>query len=416
VQENIAMVTRPRQSSVRDALWRGLPVLLTALLALGQVFAVGSIEGQETATLYGWLPDDVVLTQSGLFVLAQAAILLARQRFPLAVLVVVTALYACILLVSSGEIGTGTFAVVVAAYGYARKTTAPTRYVVVGGLAVAASVISVIALQTSTEVPPEWALLFSLARDLLTFGSAVVIAEIVDGRARLLDALRERVDAAERERELRAEEAVLRERALMARELHDIAAHHLTGIIVSAQAADALRLTDPETAGEYIRQVQKDARTTLRNLSQTVGLLRADAAGELAPVASIDSLPDLVAEATSVGTAVTLDETGTPRDLGPLAGIAAYRMVQESLANSLKHAAGAARAVRVEYGNTFVRLTVSNGPVPVTRQHRDWNREGYGLVGMAERAELLGATLRTGRSPDGGWVNTLLIPYDGEPT
>jgi signal transduction histidine kinase len=410
------MVTRPRQSSVRDALWRGLPIFLTALLALGQVFAVGSIEGQTTATLYGWLPDDVVLTQSGIFVLAQAGVLLARHRFPLTAMVVATALYAGILLVSSGEIGTGTFAVVVAVYGYARRTPAPSRYVTVGALAVVASVISVIALQTSTEVPPEWALLFSLGRDLLTFGSAVVIAEIADGRARLLDALRDRVDAAERERELRAEEAVLRERALMARELHDIAAHHLTGIIVSAQAADALRLTDPETAGEYIRQVQKDARTTLRNLSQTVGLLRADAAGELAPVASIDSLPELVAEAGAVGTAVDLQETGTQRDLGPLAGIAAYRMVQESLANSLKHAPGAPRAVRVEYGQRSVRLTVSNGPAPATRPHRDWDRDGYGLLGMNERAELIGGTLRTGRSPDGGWVNTLVIPYDGAPT
>jgi signal transduction histidine kinase len=408
------MVTRPRQRSVRDALWRGLPVLLTALLALAQVFAVESIDGQATATLYGWLPDDVVLTQSGFFVLAQAGALLVRHRFPLAVMVVVTALYACVLLVSSGEIGTGTFAAVVAVYGYARRTPAPRRYVVVGALAAVSSVVSVIALQTSTEVPPEWAVLFSLGRDLLTFGSAMVIAEIVDGRARLLDALRERVDAAERERELRAEEAVLRERALMARELHDIAAHHLTGIIVSAQAADALRLTDPETAGEYIRQVQKDARTTLRNLSQTVGLLRADAAGELAPVASIDSLPELVAEASAVGTDVALEESGTPRDLGPLAGIAAYRMVQESLANSLKHAPGAPRAVRVEYGQKSVRLTAGNGPAPASRQQRDWSREGYGLLGMAERAELIGGTLRTGRSPDGGWVNTLVIPYDGE--
>jgi signal transduction histidine kinase len=410
------MVTRPRQRSVRDALWRGLPVVLTVLLALAQVFAVGSVEGEETATLYGFLPDDVVLAQAGVFVLAQAGALLARHRFPLAALVAVTALHACILLVSSGEIGTGTFAVVVAAYGYARRTAAPTRYLVIGGLAAVASILSAISLQTSTEVPPEWALVFSLGRDLLTFGSAVVIAEIADGRARLLGALRDRVDAAERERELRAEEAVLRERALMARELHDIAAHHLTGIIVSAQAADALRLTDPETAGEYIRQVQKDARTTLRNLSQTVGLLRADAAGELAPVASIESLPDLVAEAGAVGTDVTLEESGTSQDLGPLAGIAAYRMVQESLANSLKHAPGAERTVRVEYGLRSVTVTVSNGPAPATRQQRDWSRDGYGLLGMNERAELIGATLRTGRSPDGGWVNTLVIPYDGQPT
>jgi signal transduction histidine kinase len=400
------MVTRPRQSSVPQPLWRALPVVLTALLAVGQFVAVMAIGNESGRLAHSWLPAVLVLAQAGL--------LLGRYRFPLPVLLGVAALESGTQLVSSGEVGTGTFALMVAVYGYVSRRTGATRYVVVSGLAMVGTVVSAIALQTSVDVPAEWVFPLALVSNFLAVGGAVVIAEIVDARTRLIDALRERVDAAEREREYRAEEAVLRERALMARELHDIAAHHLTGIIVSAQAADALRLTDSETAGEYIRQVQKDARTTLRNLSQTVGLLRADAAGELAPVASIDSLPDLVAEATSVGTAVTLEETGTARDLGPLAGIAAYRMVQESLANSLKHAPGAPRAVRVEYGQRSVRLTASNGPAPASRQHRDWSREGYGLLGMAERAELIGATLRTGRRSDGGWANTLVIPYDGE--
>jgi signal transduction histidine kinase len=400
------MVTRPRQSSVPAPLWRALPVVLTALLALGQFLAVTTIENESGRLAHSWVP--------AVLVVAQAALLLGRYRFPLLIMLAVAALESGTQLVSSGEVGTGTFAVMVAVYVYVSRRTGATRYLVVTGVAVAGTIVSTIALQSSVDVPPEWVFPLALASSLLAVGAAVVVAEIVDARTRLVDALRERLDAAEREREHRAEQAVLRERALMARELHDIAAHHLTGIIVSAQAADALRVTDPETAGEYIRQVQKDARTTLQNLSQTVGLLRGDAAGELAPVASIDSLPDLVAEASAVGTEVNLEETGTPRDLGPLAGIAAYRMVQESLANALKHAPGAPRAVRVDYGQRAVRLTVSNGPAPASPQRRDFSRDGYGLLGMNERAELIGATLSTGRSPDGGWVNTLVIPYDGE--
>jgi signal transduction histidine kinase len=207
---------------------------------------------------------------------------------------------------------------------------------------------------------------------------------------------------------------VLRDRTLLARELHDIAAHHLTGIIVSAQAADALRATDPDRAGEYLRQVQRDARTTLDNLRQTVGLLRGgDVEGELAPVASMEGLGALVEEAASTGSSVRFEQTGTPRELGPLAGIVAFRMVQESLANALSHAPGSARTVQVDYEDAAVRVTVTNGP-SASPSSSDARRDGYGLLGMRERAALVGATLRTGPTPDGGWVNTLEIPYDSE--
>jgi signal transduction histidine kinase len=399
------MPTPPRQSHVPSALWRAAPVVLTVLLATGQLVGAALLENPANQRLQGWWPAVLMLAQAGL--------LLARHRRPLAVLVAVAAMDALILQISSEDVGAGTFAVMVAVYAFVRATTGPPRRLIPAGLATVTVLLTAVAVQTSTQVPIEWALPFAIARSVLTYGLAVLIAEIMDGRARLVEALRERAHAAERERERRAAEAVLRERALMARELHDIAAHHLTGIIVSAQAADALRESDPETAGEYIRRVQRDARTTLDNLRHTVGLLRADGDGELAPVASIDRLPDLVREASTSGTEVRLHVSGLPRDLGPLAGIAAYRMVQESLANSLSHVPGAARAVTVEYGDDSVLVTVTNAPSPAVPAERV-RRDGYGLLGMAERAELIGATLRTGPSRDGGWRNTLEIPYDAE--
>lgn len=414
------MVTSPLKRGAPEALWpealwRGAPVVLTALLGVGYAAGTAVIESGSGAG-QPQLPHSWLLAA---LVLGQAALVLARRRAALVVLLGVVALDATMLLVSSGEVGTGTFAVMVAVYAYTRskrREGTPRRYRVTAAVAAGSVAITIVAVQTSSEVPAEWTLPFALLRGLLAFGTPALIAEIVDGRARLIDALRERAEAAERERERRAEQAVLRERALMARELHDIAAHHLTGIIVSAQAADALRVADPERAGAYIRQVQLDARMTLSNLRQTVGLLRVEAEGEVAPVPAIEQLPALIADASSTGTTVQLTESGTPVGVGPLAGITVYRMVQESLANASRHAPGAPRDVQVAYEHALMRVTVTNGPVATAREPQVLRRDGYGLLGMAERAALIGATLHTGGSPDGGWINVLAVPYDGAPT
>lgn len=399
------MTTSPRQSSVRHALWRGTPVALTALLGLGYLIGVAVIDGASVGQSNPWLP--------GVILLAQAPILLARYRAPGLVLGATAGLDVVMLLISTGEASTGTFAVMVAVYAFARARRAPERYVVPAGVALISIVVTLIAVQSSVEVPGEWALPFALLRGVLTFGLPVVLAEIVDGRVRLVDALRERADAAERERERLAHDAVLEERALMARELHDIAAHHLTGIIVSAQAAEALRSTDPDRAGDYIRRVESDARTTLNNLRQTVGLLRTDSQSSLAPVPSLEQLPSLVAEDSAAGQAISFSESGTRVELGPLAGIAVYRMVQESLANALQHAPGAPRAVELVYEDGALRVTVSNGPGSSRTVPDESSRARFGLIGMMERAELVGGTLTTGPTADGGWTNSLVIPYDG---
>jgi signal transduction histidine kinase len=404
--ENGAMLKPLARSRLRDTLWRELPVALIALLGIGYLIETLATTAGRNAAAHDWLPPAIVL--------GQGALLLARHRYRGSVLVAVAALDWASQLTSSGELSTTGIAVGVAAYSYARGRRTRPGMLLLLGIAAASIVVTTLSLQGSADISGGWLLPFAVLRVVLTLGIAIAIAVVADGRARLVDALRERAAAAEREKERRAEEAVRRERTLMARELHDIAAHHLSGIIVGAQAADALRLRDPERAGEYIRQVQSDARTTLHNLRQTVGLLRADSTGELAPVPSLEQLPTLVAEASTAGTPVELVESGEPRALGPLAGIAVYRMVQESLANALRHAPGASRTVEVEYLASAVRVSARNGPAPVRDASIDAPHEGYGLIGMAERAELIGAELRTGPTTDGGWANTLQIPYDEE--
>jgi signal transduction histidine kinase len=411
MQQNGAMTTAPRQSSARAWLWRGVPVVLTALVVVGYLIGSTIAETQpideSLFVSHGWLP--------AVFFAGQVALLLARYRAPLLTLLAIAALDAAALGVSSGELGTGSLAVMIAVYCVARARRTARSYAVTALVAVASIVITIVASQSSTEVPSEWVVPFAILRGVLTFGIPMVAAEIVDGRARLVDALRERAEAAEFERERRATDAVQRERASMARELHDIAAHHLTGIIVSAQAADALLTADPAQATTYIRSVQRDARLTLENLRQTVGLMRTESPDTLGPVPSIEQIPALVDEASKADTGVRLTQSGTPFELGPLAGIAAYRMVQESLANALTHAPGADREVDIVYGPTTVRVSVRNGRA-VGQPRTQHSRDGYGLLGMAERAELIGATLTTGSTPEGGWANVLTIPRGEDPS
>jgi len=378
-----------------------LPVVLTAAIAAGYLGAATALDAALVRTPGWWLP--------GVLALAQAVVLLARERLPLVVLAGVAAFDVVAMAVTVGEIGTTAFGVAVAVYTVVRRVSGRRRVGAVAFVAVAGLVVVGVAGQGSDEIPPGWALPFAAVRVALAVALPAAVAAVVSGREQLVAVLRERAEFAELDRERRAVEAVRRERTLMARELHDLAAHHLTGIVVSAQAADALLARDPERARGYLDAVQRDARTTLANLRQTVGLLRSDAEGELAPVPSIEQLPALVADAVAGGADVRLETSGPPVALGPLAGVAAYRMVQESLANAARHAPGAPVVVEVAATPERVRISVANAAPASTIDTPD---EGYGLVGMKERAALLGATLVTGPTDEGGWRNTLDLPLE----
>ena len=410
MQQNGRMPRSPRESSVQARLWRGAPVVLAALqtvgYAVGVAIADDGADAEAISFSHGWIPI--------VFLGAQTILLVFRYRAPVITLIAVAALDAAALLVTSGELGTGSFAVMIAVYSFTRQRRTPRSYLLPAGLAVGSIVVAAVASQTSAEIAAEWTIPFAVLRGVLAFGLPIVIAEVVDGRERLVDALRERAEAAERERSRGVLDAIQRERASMARELHDIAAHHLTGIIVSAQAAQTLVPERPEQAIDYMRSVQRDAQQTLTNLRQTVGILRTESQDVLAPVPSIEQLSALVGEASASGSRVRFTETGTPRSLGPLAGIAVYRMVQESLSNAGRHAEGAEREVVVDYGAQQLQVTVRNGPGARTPTVASRTRDGYGLIGMRERAELIGATLRTGAQADGGWQNVLTVSYDGE--
>ena len=216
-------------------------------------------------------------------------------------------------------------------------------------------------------------------------------------------AVRQASTAQERSRH----EVRLRERELLARELHDTVAHHMTAVVVRAQAGQVVARAEPEAAVEALAVIEAEAGRTLAELRALVGSLRDRDDADLAPQPGVADLERLVSGAAA-GPAVVLELSGRLDDLRPALGTAVYRIAQEAVTNALRHARHATRVVvRVVGEDDCVRLTVSDdgdpGP-PVT------SAEGYGLVGMAERAALLRGTFAAGPEPGRGWVVRAVLP------
>jgi signal transduction histidine kinase len=393
-----------------------LPPLLTLALAVGYVGL--DVSGSVDEPVPGVIPP---ILRGGLVAL-QAVALLARHRAPIVVFAGVVLIDLFLLATSAGELGTGALAVMVAVFVLARRGLRRVAYTTIAIGAAATVVVSLLAGGASAGLTLLDVILVAAVRVIVQYVVPAAIGEYVLGRERLADALRERAELIERERWERAERDVRAGRAALARELHDIAGHHLSGIIVSAQAASALTRVDPERARDTLQSLQDDARTALADLRRTVGLLRhddrsGDDTTSPTPAPSIERIGALVEESRSRGLDVHLALDGPPRPLGPLAETAGYRMVQESLANAARHAPGARVDVTVRYGDDAVTLTVRNTAPAVAIASRSRSgtdagttRERYGLAGMEERAGLIDGTLTTGSTPDGGWSNTLVIP------
>ncbi|WFR68759.1 histidine kinase [Curtobacterium flaccumfaciens] len=203
----------------------------------------------------------------------------------------------------------------------------------------------------------------------------------------------------------------------MARELHDIAAHHLSGIALMSAVVDRQIDTEPERAHEGVRQVREQSTAVLEDLRRLVGLLRDDAPAERA-VETVAGIVDLV-EGARARIDATLDVR--PGDhvladgIGPLTQLVAYRTVQEALANVALHAAGAACTVTVDDSDPdHLTVRVENG-APTAPSVGSTPAGGNGLRGMRERAKLVGARLQVGPTGPGGWAVQLETGREARP-
>jgi signal transduction histidine kinase len=214
----------------------------------------------------------------------------------------------------------------------------------------------------------------------------------------------QRARAAARERELLAESAAADERLRIARELHDAVGHDVSLMIVQAQALGA---TVPDAA-DAAAGIAALGRHTMGELHRTLRLLREDA--DRAPQPGLAALPEVIDGARAAGVAVAFAVEGDPRELEPALDRSAFRIAQEAITNSVRHARGAGAALTVRYGEDALELLVDDdGPGP-----RADATPGHGLIGMRERAALFGGTLETGPGERGGFRVRARLPY-GEP-
>lgn len=262
------------------------------------------------------------------------------------------------------------------------------------------------------------------------FCTAVVAASWVSGelarqRRRNVEALRERAEALERERDQRTQLATQQERSRIAREMHDVVAHNLSVIVVQADGAHyaATHGGDPaqraETAARALQTIAETAREALTETRRLVGVLRSEGAeAEYAPQASLAQLPEVVARMSQAGLPATYAESGDPHAHPPLsqgAEMAAYRVVQESLTNVVKHAGpGVAVQVTLEHRPDGIALAIrDDGPGSGGGAGADG--QGHGLIGMRERVATYGGSLVARDRMAGGFEVLASIPAADRP-
>lgn len=255
------------------------------------------------------------------------------------------------------------------------------------------------------------------AIELLHTGLAWAAAWLAGERTRLrqeqIADLHARALRAERETERERLLAVAEERARIARDLHDSAGHAISVIAVRAGAARLRHHQDPDRSLQALEAVEQLARRTAEEIDQMIGTLREGdrANGLVEAPAGLASLDTLVAQQTATGCEVTVETTGTPRLLSGAVDQAVYRILQEAVTNAARHGIGGAR-IGVVFRDTAIELTVIN---PVLANAPTRNGGGHGLIGMRERATLLGGSLDTQRL-NGMYRVHARIPYAGQRT
>jgi len=226
-----------------------------------------------------------------------------------------------------------------------------------------------------------------------------------------------------REHGRQLEVALIQERRRLAGELHDVAAHHLAGIVVQAAALERLIDRDPQMARDAAKQLRRQAKETLSGLRSVVGLLRSDKeAEESSP--GLRDLPELVTSTRALGVDIELlnggilsggaDEAdvGDALILSPLADTAVFRVTQQAISNALQHAPGSPITVELRRAEDSLELIVLNGPA--RRLPTDPGGGGTGLTVMRERADAVGGALQAGPVEGGGWRVRLVLPLDRE--
>jgi signal transduction histidine kinase len=370
-------ILKSRGAMVRDGL---LGAALAGLAFLPPLAGNG--------TRLGELPHRPADALAVLAVLAQTLPLVGRRRWPAACLAVVAGGFAV------QELrGYATFAsvgVLVALYSAGAHQRGHRRAVGAGAvLAYAGLAVAVHAAGSGARVV-----------DFVVFGLCLAALWLAGAWMRGW-----RAAAAERQRV-----AAVQERARIARELHDVITHHVTAMVVQADAAPYLA-ADPERLGESLTAISDTGRRALGELRDLLGVLDPDRVAPEGDRPTLGSLGELVARTRAAGQPVELVEQGRPRGLGSGRELAAYRVVQEALTNAMKYAAGRPTVVRLEHRDDGVHIDVTTAGGDAAAAV---GGSGRGLAGLRNRVEVFGGELSAGPAPGGGFTVAARIPA-GDP-
>jgi len=235
-----------------------------------------------------------------------------------------------------------------------------------------------------------------------TVGVGLLVRRIVGDRD-------SKAQLAERERDVAAREAVVEERARIARELHDAVAHHVSMMVIQAGAERRVLgdSDDHDATREVLRTIEQIGRGALTEMRRLVGMLRTDSADRLAPQPTMADLPTLMTQVREAGLPVEFRVDGERRDLPVGIELTAYRIVQEALTNALKHAGRARATVRVRYGPGSLELEIADDGAGIPAEVPGG---GHGLAGIRERVSLYGGKFDASAQRGGGFAVRVLLP------
>jgi signal transduction histidine kinase len=383
-------------AAVRDAIRRH-PWWADSLLAFGlTVIAVGSTVVSRTR--YGYAVP-VLATVVTLFTTVPLAL---RRYHPIAVLAITVTAETMLLIFRPGA--GAPFGVIVALYTVAShcERRVSIRAAAWTALPITAGVIVHNSSHAGVVIP-----------ELAVFAIAWVVGDNLRTRRAYLAELEARAARLEREREEKADRAVADERARIARELHDVIAHNVSVMVVQAAAGEDVFDEDPGKARESLAAVASTGRAALTELRRLLGVIRAEddrAETAYAPQPGIEGIDELIGQVRETGLPVALSVLGEARPLPEGVGLCAYRIVQEALTNTLKHADATSAQVHLRYVADALELQVlddGRGSGAVNGE-----TDGQGLIGMRERVALFGGSLTAGPRVGRGYEVRARLPLE----
>ncbi|GAA1679729.1 sensor histidine kinase [Fodinicola feengrottensis] len=421
---------RPRRRLLErlDSWLRGNPWLSDSILAIGMLLFVAPVSLVIAVSNDGMGVEStpaVLIPILILIVLVTHGVVVVRRVMPITALIVVTVALAIKVLITPVPFPSDLIFLLVtySVCAYGRRPAGAIAFVlgIAGGLAETARFSVLIGYRMDQDPTLILLLVF-----IFMFIVAAVFASWGLGQFRRVryayfTTLEDRAERAEAEREERAARAVVEERNRIAREMHDVVAHSLAVIVSQAQGGQYAAKTKPERAQEVLGTIAETGRQALADMRGLLGVLRsneplnADSAVEVnrGPQPRLAELGDLLTRVRASGLHVRQDEEGHRKQLGPTAELAVYRLVQESLTNTIKHAGPDAHAtVVLHWSSEALEVTVADdGRGPTVRDPDDPTSGGHGLVGMRERLAVVGGSVHTGPRPGGGFQVRARLPY-----